>query len=248
MTGRRLRALVADGDPAVRKLLRRLLHKERRFRLVGEAADGREAVALIRERSPDLALLDARLPGLDAFEALNILQIDAPPAVIFTGDDGGQAARAFAARAVDYLLKPIVPERFREALERARDRLDSGAETASSPARQTDGVALIVVRSGSRRRLLAREEIHYILADNADAKLFTAGGSLLVNESLGSLERRLAPAHFVRVSRSALINLAHVTALEAKSHGDQFVTLAGSTRLTVTRTRRAALLARLPSG
>lgn len=239
-----VRVVIADDEPLARTRLRALLRLEPDCQLVGEARTGLEAVALIRARRPDLALLDIRMPGLNGFEVLSTLKEFVPPTVIFVTAFGEHALEAFQAGAVDYLLKPFEPQRFRRALQRARSRTSTRAirrEPASFPIIHEK----ISLRVEGRTVLVALDEISHLLARNSRSEVWMGSQSWLVNEPLGSLQGRLPANRFVRVSRFAIVNLAHVIALRTKSHGDQLLELRHGWQLTVARTRRSEVMTRL---
>ena len=132
MTLRRIRALVIDDEPLARKRIRALLEAEPEIDVAGEAGSGTEAAALIRDVRPDLVFLDVQMPGMDGFAVLRALAPDAVPLVVFVTAHDDHAIRAFDVHAVDYLLKPVVAERFRAAVRRAIERLSSSSADALS--------------------------------------------------------------------------------------------------------------------
>ncbi len=244
-----VRVVVADDESLGRARLRHLLRLERDFQLVGEARTGPEAVALMRARRPDIALLDIRMPGLNGFEVLFTLKkLASPqfalPAVIFVSAFGEHALEAFQAGAVDYLLKPFEPQRLRTALQRARHHASATAITGDRTPRPIVHEKISLPVDG-RMVLLVLDEISHALARNARSEVWAGGQSWLVTESLGSLYGRLPADRFVRVSRFAVVNVAHVIAMQTKSHGDQLVELRHGLHLTVARTRRSEVVARL---
>jgi two-component system LytT family response regulator len=245
MTAPLFRVLVADAEQASRERLRQLLAPEREFLLVGEAADGPGAVTLTRAHRPHVLLLDVGLPGLSGFEVLEQLRGELAPAVIFVTAMAEHAARAFEAKAVDYLLKPFSADRFRLALGRARDLFTKTLPPGAEPRARSPLPDLIALRTGRGRMVMAVAEIQYATADNTCCNVFTAQGKVAANESLGALEERLPPERFVRISRSALVNITHVLSLGPKSHGDQHLILRSGAQLTVSRLRRQELLKRL---
>ncbi|HRI16228.1 MAG TPA: LytTR family DNA-binding domain-containing protein, partial [Verrucomicrobiota bacterium] len=224
----------------------RLLRSETAVELVGEATNGPEALTLIRRQKPHIAVLDIRLPGMDAFGVLRSLNGDYQPVVIFVTAFGEHAVDAFQAGAADYLLKPFEPQRLKEALRRARHQCASRLwSLPSSLAAESVVSTRISLRSRGKIVLVELDEIEHIVAANSRCRVVTTGGSLLAGESLGTVAGRLPAGRFVRVSRFAVVNLAAVTSVKTKSHGDQVLELRSGTKLTVARTCRAEVMARL---
>ncbi len=244
-----LRIVVADDEPLARERLRSFLRGEAGFRLVGEAGSGPEAVSLIREHRPHVALLDIRLPDMTGFDVLHELHDQTPPVVIFVTASGDHAIRAFEAQAVDYLLKPFTRARFSEALERARRQcrrvLAPDLSLSGAFPRTSTHMAL---RTATTRLVLAVADIQCVTSAADSCEVSTSDRTLVVSETLGSLELRLPRTQFLRVSRFALVNLSHVVALQPKSHGDQHLLLRCGRQLTVSRAKRPELLRRLNNG
>jgi two-component system LytT family response regulator len=202
----RLRALIAEDESLARANLREYLASAEGVELVGEAADGREAVRLANELAPDLLFLDVRLPELSGIEVAKRLAHD--PIVIFTTAYDRYALAAFELGALDYLLKPFGRARFLAAVERARKRL---AERPSPAERASDSTAeplvRVFARTGDRIVPVAVDGIRHVKAAGDYAELHTKDAVHLVHVSLADLAVRLDPRRFVRVHRSALVNL-----------------------------------------
>jgi two-component system LytT family response regulator len=239
------RVVVADDEPLARERLRRLLRAESEVHLVGEAATGPDALTLIRKQNPHIALLDIRLPGMDAFGVLRNLERACSPSVVFVTAFGDYAIEAFQFGAADYVLKPFEPQRLREALRRARYHCARRLwPSAISPVEAQPSLRLSL-KTGGRVVVVEWSEVEYILAANSRCRVFTKRGCWLVTEPLGAVTGRLPAGGFVRISRFAVVNLAAVISVRTKSHGDQVLELRAGTQLTVARTRRAEVLARL---
>lgn len=239
--------IIADDEPLARERLRRLLRVETDYQLVGEATDGPGAVRLLREQRPQIAILDIRLPGLDAFDVLKSISGEPPPAVIFVTGFSDRALDAFHAGAVDYLLKPFDSVRLRSALDRARQRRPGAVQTAElEPPAPSVSAGRIALRSGGRWIILDYDDLEFITAANTrcDATLRN-GSQLKIQESLGELMERLPPDRFVRVSRFTAVHLDAVRSVSPKSHGDQSLQLRSGFRITLSRTHRVAVLERL---
>lgn len=194
-----LRVVVADDEPLSREAVRLHLDRWGGAEVVAECEDGAETVAAIRELAPDVVILDVQMPELDGFDVLE--QVPRPPAIIFLTAYSEHAVRAFAVRAVDYLLKPIDENRFDEAMERARD-----VRRHTPPPAPARHLTHLRSRQGSRVQVIATGDIEWIEAADYYARVHTRDGrSCLVRDSLSYLSLHLDPAKFVRVHRSAIV-------------------------------------------
>jgi two-component system LytT family response regulator len=249
-----LRAVIVDDEPLARERIRTLLEARAGMDIVAECADGEQAVAAVLATTPDILFLDIQMPELDGFGVLEALGSDAPPAVIFVTAFDEYAIRAFEAEAIDYLLKPVIPERFEKALARARQRLE-----ARRPEQSDDAMRALLTRLQAERgyatRFIARDgaKVTFIRVDDVDrieaagnyARIHAGGKSHLVRDTLKAIEARLDPAQFVRVHRSAIVRLERIAGLEPYFHGEYVVTLRDGTRLTSSRSYSARLRALL---
>jgi two-component system LytT family response regulator len=246
----KIRALIVDDEPPARELIAMLLRDEPDVEVVGECANGRSAVAAIERFSPDLVFLDVQMPGLDGFGVLAKLPPERWPLVVFVTAHDKHALRAFEVHALDYLLKPFEYERLREAVGRARAKLnprDGGAEQTrllalleelQSRAQSWDRV---VVREAKRMTFLKPDEIDWIEAEGNYVCLHAGAKSYLLRETMHAVEGRLAGKKFLRVSRSTLVNLERIKEWQPLFHGDSVLILKDGTRLTVTRVYREKL-------
>jgi two-component system LytT family response regulator len=243
-----MRVLIVDDEAPARQKLRSLLAGESDIELVGEAEDGSDAVALIRSLSPDLVLLDIQMPRLDGFEVIAEVGVAEMPLVVFVTAYDEHALRAFEVHAFDYLLKPFGVTRFRQVLERARERLarTDAEQLARRLTRLVEGLEserkyasrILVERAEQREALIAVDSIDRVQAERNYVRLFTAGGEFLRRGTLSALAERLDPSHFVRVNRSTIIRLDAVRELQPWSHGDYHVLLKDGTTLTWSRRYR----------
>ncbi len=242
--GGALRALIVDDEPLARAALRELLRGQRAVALVGEAANGFEAVKLIDELRPDLVLLDVQMPKLDGFEVLEL--VTHKPVVIFVTAYDQYALRAFEVHAVDYLLKPCSPERLGDALERAREHAARGD---APPARELAAAARpegrflerIVVRDRAQVHVIPVERLDYVTAEDDYVSLRAGGKSYLKQQTLGELERALDPQRFVRIHRSVLLNVERLARIEPGAKDSRTAVLTDGTRLPVSRSGYARL-------
>ena len=246
-----LRVLVVDDEPIARRGILRLLKQETDVEVVGECGDGAEAVAAIGTLAPDLVFLDVQMPELDGFGVIAAIGATRMPAVVFVTAFDQHAVRAFDAQAIDYVLKPIDPERFRRALQRARSQLaqpegDFVRRVAaalksldrSEPPRYPTRLA---IRADSRVRLLDINEIERISAAGNYVEIHAGGKPQLLRETLTSLEARLDPQRFVRISRAAIVSIAQIREVQPLFNGDFVVLLRNGAQVTGSRRYRAAL-------
>ncbi|MEP6574744.1 MAG: response regulator [Gemmatimonadota bacterium] len=243
----RLRVLVVDDEPIARQGLVSLLGREPDLEIVGESKDGASAVADIRRLTPDLVLLDVQMPELDGFGVVRSLTSEEMPGVVFVTAYDRYAIDAFEVHAVDYVLKPVSEARFRTAIARARSRLQSEhqGELASRlerllAERDASGGVLdrILVRSGVRSYFVQVADVEWIEAAGNYARLRTATGQHPIRETMKLLEDQL-PRRFVRVHRSAIVNLDRIKELRALPSGDATVVLQSGATLTLSRGYRA---------
>jgi two-component system LytT family response regulator len=239
-----LRAVIVDDEELARGFLREMLAAHPEIEIVGECANGFEAVKAIAEAAPDLVFLDVQMPKLDGFEVLELIEPLAP-AVIFVTAYDQYAMRAFDAHAVDYLLKPFSAERFERALERAKARLGErrpAAELAREARAPGERPQRLAVRDGTRVHVIPLEKLDYAEAQDDYVALHSGGKSYLKQQTIGSLEALLDPARFVRIHRSAIVNLERVARIEPYAKESRVAILSDGTRLPVSRSGYARLL------
>lgn len=246
-----LRVVVADDEPLARERLRTLVAARTDCTLAGECADGAEAVDVIAAERPDLVLLDVQMPELDGFEVLDALPPDVRPSVVFVTAYDEYAVRAFDVSAVDYLLKPVEPARFTAAVDRAVARqhgggpgIDAAFRSLLAEVRALRGPARrFVVRDGHRLTFIPADAVDWIDAAGNYVRLHAGGRSHLLRETMKSVESRLDPERFVRVHRSAIVNLERVASMEPYFHGEYVLTLQDGTRLNSSRSQSARIRA-----
>ena len=192
-----MKVLIVDDEPLARQRLAQLVAAQADCDVVGTAQSGEECLLKIQQQQPDLVLLDIRMPGMDGLDAARRLrELQRPPALVFCTAYDEHAVSAFDVDAVDYLVKPVRPERLRQALDRARRALGGGGADAHEPHLQT--------RIRGEIRLIPLREVHYLLADAKYVEVHTAQQVALIEDSLVSLEERY-PGHFLRVHRNCLV-------------------------------------------
>jgi two-component system LytT family response regulator len=231
-----MRVILVDDEHLARAVLREYLGFHPDVEIVGECANGFEAVKAIAELAPDLVFLDIQMPKLDGFEVAELG--GNKTRYLFVTAYDAHALRAFEIHAVDYLLKPFSRERFDRALEHARSLLAAPQQVApllQDAARRGTPLERVLIRDGARVHVVAAGSIDYIEAQD-DYVLIRAGGkSYLKNQPLSELESQLDPASFVRVHRSYLVNVAAIRRIEQASKDSHCAVLEGDVRIPVSR-------------
>jgi two-component system LytT family response regulator len=246
-----IRVMVVDDEPLAREHLVALFADEPDMTVVAEAGGGSEAVRLIKSERPDLVFLDVQMPGLNGFDVLRALPSDRMPLVVFVTAYDVHAVNAFEVAAVDYLLKPVVEERFRLAVRRARER--ALAPTAHGVLAQLSAIAdrmpstpadRVPITVDGRVLFVAPRDIDWIDADDDHLRLHVGKQVHVVRETLGHMEARLKTG-FVRIRRSTLVNVERIREVQPWVKGDYVVILDDGTRLTSGRTYRERVRALL---
>ncbi len=248
-----MRALIVDDEPLARSLLAEQLDELGGVEVAGFASNGFEALKRCEELSPDLVFLDIQMPKLSGFEVLELLG-EAAPAVVFVTAYDEYALKAFEVHAVDYLLKPVEPERLAEAIARVRDRLSAAAKPAAGPkpaelaaSARPPGrpVERVLVREEGQIHVLPADRIDYVEARDDYVVFAVAGKKHRKQQTLGELGAQLDPARFVRVHRSYLLNIDRLARLESYSKDGWLAFLRDGTRLPVSRSGYARIKALL---
>lgn len=244
-----IRVLIVDDEPIARRGIRQRLRGEADLEVIGECGDGAAAIDAITETAPDLVFLDIQMPEVGGFDVIEAIGVARMPAVIFVTAYDEHALRAFDVHAVDYVLKPIDRHRFRTAVERARGRL------VHAPAQFDRRIAAVLGELGRpaqdyAKRLAIKGDGRVMLIDVVEVDRLEAAGNYvevhsgvrrhLVRETMTSLEARLDPARFVRVSRSSIVNAERVSELQPMFNGDFVVVLRDGTKVPGSRRYRAA--------
>ncbi len=249
-----IRVLVADDEAPARQRLIDLLHKDAQVKGVLEAGDGQSAVEMIAREAPDLVFLDVQMPQLDGLEVMKAIGADAMPLTIFVTAYDQHAIKAFEANALDYLLKPFSDERLEAALCRAKARHDerSMREFGRNVLRMISAgpaagryLDRLVVKSAGTTRFLRVADIDWIEGAGVYVNLHVGGKELLYRAALNELADCLDPVRFVRVHRSAIVNIESILELQPISHGEFEMVLKDGHRSRVSRTYRALLEKRL---
>jgi two-component system LytT family response regulator len=245
----KIRTLIVDDEALARERLHQLLENEPEIEIVGECADGQQALEAIGHERPDLIFLDIQMPELDGFEVLQAIT-GSPPVVVFVTAYDKFALRAFEVHAVDYLLKPFDRERFQTALRRAIDQV----KQRDSSALQERQLALLAelkppqkplerlaVKSGGHIIFLKLTDVDWIGAAHNYVEIHVGNDSHLLRETLNAIEARLPQDKFVRISRSLIVNVERIKELHPLFYGEYTVVLQNGTRLTLSRRYRDKL-------
>ena len=239
----KIRTLIVDDEPLARKRILMFLRDEPDVEIAGECMNGADAITQIEEHKPDLVFLDVQMPEVGGFDVLRALPVDHWPLVIFVTAYNQHALEAFEVHALDYLLKPFKLVRFRQALQRARQTLEAkdgkgqkqrfqewllAQEQAVYPRRLT-------VKSGEHTAFVEVSEVDYIEAAGNYAILHVGATNHILRETLANLEAKLSPKRFLRVSRSAIVNLDRVKSVKPATRGEHAVLLKNGRELALTR-------------
>jgi len=256
-----LTVIVADDEKIARRRLARLIEETGEAEVVAACAGGRDAVAQTLALSPQLLFLDVQMPDLDGFGVLRELSGSAAPATVFVTAFDQYAVRAFDVHAVDYLLKPFDTARFREAFERAKQRLQSGTRshddqriralladymstaTASPQARQP--LDRVAVKVDGALRIVKTADIDWWETDGNYMRLHVGGASHLIRMTAASIEPQLDPRVFLRIHRRFIVNIDRIVEVQPWFAGDAIVVLRNGAKLRLSRTYRERLHARL---
>lgn len=242
--------LLVDDESLARKRMRSLLREYDDFEIVGEAAGGEEALQKIAELRPHVVFLDVQMPDVDGFEVVRRLPDDVRPLIVFVTAYEQYALQAFQVSAVQYLLKPVDREDLAKAMTRVRQLVLAEKDDASSAInellaqlqRPKSFLQRIVVKSKGRTLLFRIEQVDWFESAGNYVRLhISANGGRerhLLRETMNSLEEKLDPRHFLRIHRSAIVNLERVRELQPTSHGEYIVILSDDTRLTLSRVYR----------
>lgn len=252
-----LKTLIVDDEPLAREGLRELLSRDADVSAIHEAKDGRESVAAIREFTPDLVFLDVQMPEMDGFAVVKNIGAEHMPAVVFVTAHDQYAVQAFEINALDYLLKPVIEERFVKALVRAKSRIYSNTtidrnrqimgliETIASSPKYLKRLA---VRAAAKTVFVDVEDVDWMGAAENYVELHVGRASHLLHVTMNAIEKSLDPQVFLRIHRSIIVNLGRIKSLESATHGEYVVTLQDGARLQSGRTysERLRVLANNP--
>jgi two-component system, LytTR family, response regulator len=237
-----IQVVLADDEVLARQKLRLLLRDQVDCEVVGECATSAETIALVRAAHPDVVFLDVRMPDMDGFDVVDALSAQPEftmPRIVFTTAYDQYAVRAFEVHAVDYLLKPFTAERLGTALQRVRERWQGGSSGEAGERNGGRYATRIIFKSKGRILFLPVSEIRWIGAEENYVRIAAEDGTHLLRETMAHLEERLDPQLFLRVHRSAIVNLQHVKEVRTDSDGETAVVLVNGEKVSMSRSYRS---------
>ena len=246
----KISVLIVDDERLSRKRIRRLLAVEQDIEVMGECANGQEAIASIKRRKPDLLFLDVQMPQMDGFAVVQAISCADMPLTIFVTAYDEYAVRAFEVHAFDYLLKPFDRKRFQETVQRARaqlqqlqngeinQRLFALLESLNGRRRSPDRIA---VKTGGHVVFVKTQSIDWIEAADNYVCLHCGAETHSLRETMNAFESRLDSNRFLRIHRSTIVNIDRIKELQPWFRGDYLVLLHDGTKLTLSRSYRERL-------
>lgn len=251
----RLKAIIADDEVLAREGLRLLLSEDSEIEIVAECANGRETVAALKVQQADVLFLDIQMPGTDGFEVIEQAGDSHLPVIVFVTAHNEYAIKAFEVEALDYLTKPVELERLRQTLRRVKERVAADAapmtqeQLKSTLAALTTGPVVqekhpkrILVPNGAKDIFVTVDEIEWIEADSYYSCLHVGPKRYMLRETIKQLASTLDPKTFVRVHRSAIVNINHVREILREGQNEGWLLLANGQRLKMSKTGWQSLL------
>lgn len=253
----KLRALIADDEPLARERLRFLLAGDEEIEIAGECRNGREVVAALRDKPPDVLFLDIQMPTRSGFDVIDQVGAANMPVTVFVTAHNHYALKAFEVHALDYLTKPIEPERLRQTLVHVKERIASKSALmaqeqlksvfdslrSATPAASKSYAKRLLVRNGIKDVLIPLDDVEWIEAADYYACLHVGSKNYLVREPIKQLAETLDPGKFVRVHRSAIVNIGQVREIIREGRSEGAVVLHSGQRLKMSKAGWQALLA-----
>lgn len=232
-----MRALIVDDERLARKELMKLLEEHPMIEVVGEAANSDEAFQMINDLNPDLLFLDIQMPGKTGFELLEML--DAAPLVVFTTAYDEFALKAFEVNALDYVLKPIQPERLSETIHKLTEKERARNAAVRGPEKKLGLNDQVFVKDGDRCWFVSLANVRMFESDGNYIKVYFDANRPMIHKSLNALDEKLDERAFFRASRKHIVNLSWVEGIEPWFNGGLMVRLRGGDKVEVSR-RQAA--------
>ena len=234
-----MKVVIIDDEPLARSIVKEYLQKHPELELMQECGDGFEGLKAIQQHQPDLIFLDIQMPKITGFEMLELLE--QPPAVIFTTAFDEYAIKAFEAHAIDYLLKPFNQERFDKALTKWNEQRSSATEKAAtqelleSASLSPSQSQRIVVKNGSKIKIIPVHDVFYLEAADDYVKIHTPEGYFLKNKTMNHFEQVLDKEQFVRSHRSYIINVQQITRIDPYEKDNHVAILRSGAKVPVSR-------------
>jgi two-component system LytT family response regulator len=250
-----LRAVIADDEPLARERLRLLLTPDADVEIVAECRNGNEVVSTLKTSKVDLLFLDIQMPGKDGFDVIEEIGLPNMPVTVFVTAHNEYAVEAFALHALDYLVKPIEQKRFAETLLRvkkkvqleeafaAREEISVAVEALRTAAGREPYAQRFLAKSGNTGSMISVGDIEWIEAADYYVCLHVGGKKHLLRESIRALEAKLNPNKFVRLHRSAIVNIDHVREIHRDGRSDGWVLLSTGERVRLNKTGWQKLVA-----
>ncbi len=241
-----IKTILIDDEPLARSILLEYLQSHPDFEVVAECNDGFEGVKAIQQHKPDLVFLDIQMPKLTGFEMLELL--DDQPHIIFTTAFDEFAIKAFEKNAIDYLLKPISPDRFEKSLDKFRSNFTTSTETKAKKtseqlqeSMEEQGLERIVVKNGSQIKIIPVQQINFLEAYDDYVKIHTSDGMFLKNKTMSSFEKQLDAKQFVRIHRSFMIKVDQLAKIEPMEKDSYIAILHSGDKVNISKSGYARL-------
>ncbi|MEP6940063.1 MAG: response regulator [Rudaea sp.] len=249
----RIATLVVDDEPIARRAIVRLLRDDADIDLIGECGDGISAVTAIRKDKPDLVFLDIQMPAMNGIEVATTIGAESMPATVFVTAYEQYAVRAFEANAVDYIVKPFSRERFVTTLDRVKARLGAAFAVESANAQMLRALGELRERPQYAERIAARVDDHIALVDVEEVVWIKANRNIVhlhlangktheLRETMANLQDRLNPRHFVRVHRSAIVNVRRIATIHPWFNGYHVLVMDSGAQLRMSRYQHESFL------
>jgi two-component system LytT family response regulator len=246
----KVRALIVDDEPLAREWVRVAIQDDPDIEIAAECGDGFKAVEAIDELRPDLVFLDVQMPGLDGFGVLGMVPPEELPAIIFVTAFDQYALRAFDAHAVDYLMKPFSRERIHEAVKRAKawlsrqgddDLRSTLLKLVEDIRKERSFPEWLLLKNEGKSIFVKVRDIDWIESSRNNVRLHVGHQTYLFHETTAGIEGKLDPRKFLRIHRSAIVNIERIKEMHPWFNGDYSVTLRDGTQLTMSSTYRERL-------
>ena len=239
-----IKTILIDDEPLARSIILEYLQQYSDFEVVAECNDGFEGVKAIQQHKPDLVFLDIQMPKLNGFEMLELL--DEQPHIIFTTAFDEFAIKAFEKNAIDYLLKPISPDRFQKSIEKFKNNFKPNAVAPNTTQQLQEDVGQeslerIVVKNGSQIKIIPVQQVKYLEAYEDYVKIHTDEGMFLKNKTMSSFEKQLDAKQFVRVHRSFIIKVDQLAKIEPMEKDNYIAVLHSGDKVNISKSGYARL-------
>jgi two-component system LytT family response regulator len=252
----KLKVLIADDEPLARERLRFLLSKDEELEIAGECRNGKEVVAELKEKRYDVLFLDIQMPGRSGFDIIEQVGQAHMPITVFVTAHNHYAVKAFEVHALDYLTKPVEPERLKTALRHVKERVASQAALMTHeqlksvlaslnhrPVARQEHPKRLIVHNGTKDSFVNVENIEWIEAQDYYSCLHVGPKNFMLRETIKQLAETLDPRKFVRVHRSAIVNIDHVREILREGRNEGWVLLSNGHRLKMSKAGWQSLLA-----